>query len=171
MRYSVWVEAPKGSVSMGRKLLLGCSVLAVLAVAGIVVLVTLNWDRSGIDVDSERGSLSQELQAEFGSQARVELECVLPLVGPAPCVLDGDSGSRHVRLTFIDYQLPEGAAPGEHARHIAVRAFEASEFVKVADRLEVIFEIMESGELGDLSQISKYSFGQEQLAKVVAATP
>jgi hypothetical protein len=135
---------------------------------GIAVVVALNWDRTGIDRTTDKNSLGQDLEKEFGSPPLVEFECIFPVVGVAPCILDSDSGRREVRLTFTNYELPGGISPEEQARRIALLSFEVSEFVKHSDKTEVIFENIGSGESGNFSQTSKYSFDRDELAAVVA---
>lgn len=150
---------------MAKKILWGCSVFLVLFAVGIAVLVALRWDRSGIDAsDSATDSLSQDLEREFGGQPRVEFLCILPVVGPAPCILNSDTGSREVTLTFTNYELPQEVTAEDLARRIAALSFETSEFVKQSDRTAVVFELTEGG----TSQTSKYSFGPEELAAAAA---
>ena len=113
----------------------------VLVALSLAVLLALKWDKSNVDSsDTATESLSKDLEEEFGGQPLVEFICVLPLVGPAPCVLDNDEVSRQVTLTFTNYELPLGIAPEEQARRIAVLSFNASDFVKESDEMNVIFE-------------------------------
>ena len=153
-----------------KKTLLGCSALLVLVAAGLAVWLALNWDKSDVDTsDKATDSLSNDLEEEFGGQPLVKFLCVLPVVGPAPCVLDNDKVSRQVTLIFTDYEMPLGIAPEEQARRIAVFSFDASDFVKKSDEMNVIFESTERGKFASASRTSKYFFGPEGLAAAVAA--
>ena len=153
---------------MVKKALLGCSALLVLVVVGIAVVVTLKG-KTGIDASrTATDSLSQDLEKKFGGRPHVEFTCILPVVGAAPCILNSDAGSREVTLTFTNYELPQEVALEDQARRIVILSFKTSEFVKESDRIEVIFEIAGRGEFANTSQISKYSFGREELAAAVA---
>ena len=60
--------------------------------------------------------------------------CRFPVVGIAPCIIDSDLDSREVTLTFMNYKPPQGVTLEEEARRIAMDAFNASAFVKEADK-------------------------------------
>ena len=155
---------------MGKKVFWGCSAFLVLVAVGLTVLVTLNWDKSGIDASGTATDfLSRDLEEEFGAQPHVEFTCILPIVGAAPCVLNKDAGSREVMLTFTNYELPKQITQEEQARRIAILSFKTSEFVQESDQTDVIFENTARSEFANTSQTSKYSFGREQLAAAVAA--
>ncbi len=149
---------------MVKKVLLGCSAFVVLVVVGIAVVVTLNWDTKGFDgakgTDTDKYTLSQDLEKEFGGQPQVEFVCRFPVVGIAPCILNNDMGSREVTLTFTNYELPKGVTPEEQARRIAILAFKTSAFARESDETEVIFE--ERSESASVSR--RYSFSGEELA-------
>lgn len=153
-----------------KKTLLGCSAFLVLVAVGLAVLLALNWDKSDIDSsDIATDSLSRDLEEEFGGQPDVEFICVLPIVGPAPCILDNDEVTRQVTLTFTNYKLPLGISLEEQARRIAVISFNRSDFVKESDEMNVIFDNTERGEFATTSRTSKYSFDSDALAAVVAS--
>ncbi len=153
-----------------KKTLLGCSAFLVLVAVGLAVLLALNWDKSDVDAsDVATDSLSEDIKGEFGVQPLVEFLCVLPVVGPAPCLLDNDLVHRQITLTFTNYELPLGITQENLARRIAVRSFNSSDFVKRSDEMNVIFEDAERGEFATASRTSKYTFGPEDLAAAAAA--
>jgi hypothetical protein len=110
-----------------------------------------------------------ELEQEFGGQPRVEFTCVLPMVGPAPCVLDNDGVIRQVTVTFTNHEVPQEIPLEEQARRVVALSFHASDFVKNSDEMDVIFEITERGTFAIASRSSKYSFAGESLAAAAAA--
>jgi hypothetical protein len=95
---------------MIKKFLLGCSAFVMMVAIGIAVAITLvgDWRGSGGGKGSNNDPnfLRQQLAKEFSRQPEVEFVCRFPVVGPAPCILDSDMGSREVTLTFINYELP-----------------------------------------------------------------
>jgi len=149
---------------MVKKLLLGCSGLVLLLLAGMAVVIALRWDGSALDsmkgTKSEMQSLRQHLAKEFSGQPEVEFVCRFPVVGIAPCIIDSDMDSREVTLTFMNHEPPQGVALEEQARQIALTAFNASTFVKEADKTDVIFaEVSASA-----SVTQRFSFSGNELA-------
>ena len=155
---------------MAKKVLWGFSAFVVMVAVGIALVVTLSGSWNGLEGGKRSNNdpefLRQKLADEFSGQPEVEFVCRFPVVGPAPCIFDGDVGSREVTLTFINYELPNGVTPEEQARRIAIAAFKTSDFATNSDKTEVIF--IESSDSTSLSR--KYSFTSEDLAAGDAAS-
>ena len=132
-----------------------------LLVVGIVLVSGVDWDQIGGNNGSGDGELGlgQELARRFGSQPVVEFVCHLPVVGKAPCPPGRGAGERQATLTFTGYELPAGVDPQDHARQIAAAAYEASGFVRDADKTEVVF--FEGDE--SASVLRRYSFAASEL--------
>ena len=148
------------------KRLVGCSVFLVLLVVGIALLAYIGSGQIGGSNGSanEEAELGQELTRQFGNRPAVKLVCYLPVVGEAPCLPGEGPGRRQATLTFTDYELPTGVDPQIHARRIVAAAYEASSFIREADKTEVVFH--EGDE--SASVLRRYSFGAGEIGAEVS---
>ena len=150
-----------------RRVVVGCLSIVVLVLAGVGMLVALNWDAvlrhlgETVDAQAERTkatlfrlgelmSISTELKSEYGTEPDVTYRA-------------GTDG-RILGITFSDYQLPEEVTARDHAREIAVFAIGETKKFEEIDRVEVLFQTSSGG-------LESFSFALDELMSAPQANP
>jgi hypothetical protein len=146
-------------VQRKKRVVVGCLSIVGLVLAGVGMLVSLNWDAVSrdlaetVDVQTKRTqatlfrlgelmSISAELKSEYGAEPDVSYST-------------GTDG-RILSITLSDYQVPKKVTAEDHAREIAAFAIGQTKKFEEIDRVDVLFRTSAGG-------LEAFSFALDEL--------